>query len=407
MGRSAAELAGTSNDAFGMEVMVGEDEDQYLARQAQIQADAKARMAAKFGGGGDMGMGSGSGGMAAQSMGSGGYQPQQQQQQQSYGQPPARGSGPADPGRPLSQAATTQLLLSSAHIPPRMRALIDSDRNNAECADCTTKNPTWASYNIGIFICEKCCGVHRRIGTHISKPRSVDLDDWNEDHLEAMEIVGNTNADAYWCYNVPFGRTKPEEGDAMVVVSEWIQSKYERKLYCKQPGSSNERSDPGVEAYQKGGWMEKSGGAKEGGKWQARYFELKDFQLAYYKEQPIPGKKSVPKGIISITPDVQISCATSLGIKGEAVQDRMIEGNGFVVRSTEGRDYHFRTDTSEALVDWIVNLRGVRAYSNTQNARHATDIAFSGAFLCCFYAVFVLCLYCFVLFNAVPVHVLC
>ena len=40
-------------------------------------------------------------------------------------------------------------------------------------------------------------------GTHISKPRSCDIDDWTEEHLEAMRVVGNTNAEAYWCYNIP------------------------------------------------------------------------------------------------------------------------------------------------------------------------------------------------------------
>jgi hypothetical protein len=267
-----------------------------------------------------------------------------------YGQPPPAAAAPA-PGAPygqMSQQATTAMLLGAADINPRLRQLIEAEKANQECADCSTKNPNWASYNIGVFLCEKCCGVHRRIGTHISKPRSVDLDDWTPDHLEAMEIVGNVNAEAYWCYNVPFGRAKPEEGDAMAVITEWIQSKYERKQFCKQPGAtSNERSDPGVHVYEKSGWMEKSGGAKEGGKWQPRFFELKDFKLSYYKSQPEPGKKVVAKGIIPITPQVEIRCATNMGVQGEQVQDRMIEGTGFVVRSTEGRDYNFRTETAE------------------------------------------------------------
>ena len=46
--RTAAELGGTSTDPTGMEVMVGEDEEAYIARQQRNQAEAKARMAAKF-----------------------------------------------------------------------------------------------------------------------------------------------------------------------------------------------------------------------------------------------------------------------------------------------------------------------------------------------------------------------
>lgn len=31
----------------------------------------------------------------------------------------------------------------------------------------------YRSANIGVFICLKCCGVHRSLGTHISKVRSL------------------------------------------------------------------------------------------------------------------------------------------------------------------------------------------------------------------------------------------
>ena len=50
--RTAAEMAGTSTDPNGIEVMDGEDEQSYVARQRRLQDEAKARMAAKFGGGG-------------------------------------------------------------------------------------------------------------------------------------------------------------------------------------------------------------------------------------------------------------------------------------------------------------------------------------------------------------------
>ena len=36
-----------------------------------------------------------------------------------------------------------------------------------------------------------------------------DIDDWTEEHLEAMRVVGNTNAEAYWCYNIPVVRRLP------------------------------------------------------------------------------------------------------------------------------------------------------------------------------------------------------
>lgn len=39
-------------------------------------------------------------------------------------------------------------------------------------------DPDWASLNLGILLCIDCSGIHRKLGTHISKVRSLGLDDW-------------------------------------------------------------------------------------------------------------------------------------------------------------------------------------------------------------------------------------
>ena len=49
---------------------------------------------------------------------------------------------------------------------------------NRKCADCSSKSPKWASINLGIMLCIECSGIHRSLGVHISKVRSVTLDDW-------------------------------------------------------------------------------------------------------------------------------------------------------------------------------------------------------------------------------------
>ena len=189
-------------------------------------------------------------------------------------------------------------------------ALLQADPKNKECADCCARDPRWASWNLGLFLCARCNGEHRNLGTHISRTRSLDLDDWTEEHLEAMEVVGNTNGDAYWCYNVPFGRSKPLADDYPALLREWIECKYTRKEFLKR-GAMDALDMPTVQSYEREGWLSKEGGGTGKGKYQQRYFVLKDFALNYYKEKPEPSSKSknVAKGSIPIQPKTSIVCA--------------------------------------------------------------------------------------------------
>lgn len=39
-------------------------------------------------------------------------------------------------------------------------------------------DPDWASLNLGTLVCIECSGIHRNLGSHISRVRSLDLDEW-------------------------------------------------------------------------------------------------------------------------------------------------------------------------------------------------------------------------------------
>ncbi|KAF8270009.1 hypothetical protein EI94DRAFT_1723621 [Lactarius quietus] len=65
---------------------------------------------------------------------------------------------------------------------------------NDSCADCKTRNPRWASHNLGIFICVNCASIHRKIGTHVSKVKSLTMDVWTKEQVENMRQVGNINS---------------------------------------------------------------------------------------------------------------------------------------------------------------------------------------------------------------------
>lgn len=55
-------------------------------------------------------------------------------------------------------------------------------------------DPRWASWNLGIFICIRCSGIHRGMGTHISRVKSVDLDAWTDEQLQSVIRWGNGRA---------------------------------------------------------------------------------------------------------------------------------------------------------------------------------------------------------------------
>ncbi|KAL2467418.1 ADP-ribosylation factor GTPase-activating protein AGD12 [Abeliophyllum distichum] len=107
-------------------------------------------------------------------------------------------------------------------------------RDNRVCADCGAPDPKWASANIGVFICLKCCGVHRSLGTHISKVLSVTLDEWSDDEIDALiEVGGNASANSIYEAYIPEGVSKPRPDASHEERSKFIRSKYELQEFLK------------------------------------------------------------------------------------------------------------------------------------------------------------------------------
>nr|CAJ2476395.1 unnamed protein product [Leishmania braziliensis] len=101
---------------------------------------------------------------------------------------------------------------------------------NRECFDCATKHPRWASTNLGVFLCLRCAGIHRSMGTHISKVKSTNMDAWADSMMFLMEHVGNARGRLLYEYEMPPLARVTGTTDG-TVVEKVIRSKYERKLY--------------------------------------------------------------------------------------------------------------------------------------------------------------------------------
>ncbi|XP_045483597.1 stromal membrane-associated protein 1 isoform X3 [Harmonia axyridis] len=102
------------------------------------------------------------------------------------------------------------------------------DEDNKYCVDCDSKGPRWASWNIGVFLCIRCAGIHRNLGVHISRVKSVNLDTWTPEQVVSLQQMGNSRARAVYEANLPDSFRRPQNDSNL---ESFIRAKYEHKKY--------------------------------------------------------------------------------------------------------------------------------------------------------------------------------
>ncbi|CAH2047777.1 unnamed protein product [Thlaspi arvense] len=126
---------------------------------------------------------------------------------------------------------------------------------NDACAECNAPDPDWASLNLGVLMCIECSGVHRNLGVHISKVRSLTLDVkvWEPTILDLFRHLGNAYCNSVWeallhldddcekestetVASIP----KPSSKDSFTLKEKYIQAKYlEKALVVKDERETN------------------------------------------------------------------------------------------------------------------------------------------------------------------------
>ncbi|KIW72413.1 hypothetical protein PV04_00609 [Phialophora macrospora] len=120
---------------------------------------------------------------------------------------------------------------------------------NSQCADCGAKNPAWASWNLGVFLCMRCASLHRKLGTHISKVKSLSMDTWTSEQVDSMKRNGNNAVNK--AYN-PKNKKPDMPLDADEVDSameRFIRKKYQEKSLADGKPEPPQRDDNSPTTY--------------------------------------------------------------------------------------------------------------------------------------------------------------
>ncbi len=157
------------------------------------------------------------------------------------------GSGGAGAGGAGGAGAGGSEAAAEPETPMEVLMKVEANRT---CADCGAPDPEWASINLGIVICIECSGIHRSLGTHISKVRGVKLDSdvWDAEMLAYMTAIGNAEANAVWEGGVSPKIQKPAPKDTLEIKKEWVTEKYAHRRFIRSSDRYSRVGISGAEA---------------------------------------------------------------------------------------------------------------------------------------------------------------
>uniref|UniRef100_A0A8C3UPD3 Arf-GAP with coiled-coil, ANK repeat and PH domain-containing protein n=1 Tax=Catharus ustulatus TaxID=91951 RepID=A0A8C3UPD3_CATUS len=137
-------------------------------------------------------------------------------------------------GTPKTQPPSSSSLPGSPPSPPPVLGAILGLEGNGSCCDCREPCPEWASVNLGITLCIQCSGIHRSLGVHFSKVRSLTLDSWEPELVKLMCALGNRALNGIYEARVEeMGVKRPPPGCSRAQRESWIRAKYVEKKFLR------------------------------------------------------------------------------------------------------------------------------------------------------------------------------
>ncbi|XP_060079967.1 arf-GAP with dual PH domain-containing protein 1-like [Ylistrum balloti] len=207
----------------------------------------------------------------------------------------------------------------------RLLNLLTTIPGNNMCAECGESDPPWASCTLGVFLCERCAGLHRGLA------------------ISTMEVIGNEKANALHEKHRPAFYRKPTKNDPQILHKEWVNAKYIRKEF------DNVDKQLAYTSPTKEGILLKRG--KDDNKYNRRKFVLSrtENKIVYYQKDTTTNK---PKAEICLD-DINLVF----------VPDKMQRAHGMQITyllKGSTRNIFVDSDDSKDIVDWYLAIRAAK-----------------------------------------------
>ena len=111
------------------------------------------------------------------------------------------------------QAATPMTMKDYAIDSDILELKVLAETMNDTCMDCGVKDPDWVSLDFGVLICMQCAGIHRSFGSHITRVKSLKLDNWSDMKIEKKYLILGGNYKFFLYIESLGAQVRPERGN--------------------------------------------------------------------------------------------------------------------------------------------------------------------------------------------------